>query len=134
LGVNDLSSGSSHVCHSDLSLNNLPSYGESSNVTPRNSGRALCKMNRTTPVAEQAGFGISDETTPKWSGRRDIRMICQAVLNGWKIPDPEKPEILAHLRAVLADGKGRNLFRVQAAIAKLESDIRATPIVASSTE
>jgi hypothetical protein len=34
----------------------------------------------------------------------------------------------------LGTGKGRNLFRVRAAIAKLESDIKATPIVAPSTE
>jgi len=61
-------------------------------------------------------------------------MICQAVLGGSETPESEKPEILAHLRSVLETGKGRNLFRVRAAIAKLESDIKATPIVAPSTE
>ena len=86
------------------------------------------------PVVEQAGFESPDETTPKWSGRRDTRMICQAVLSGWRIPGSEKPAILTHLRAILADGKERNLFRVKAAIDSLESDIRATPIVAPSTE
>lgn len=77
---------------------------------------------------------LTGETTPRWSGRQDTRMICQAVLGGWEIPESEKPEILAHLRFVLGTGKGRNLFRVRAAIAKLESDIKATPIVAPSTE
>lgn len=81
------------------------------------------------------GMNPSGETTtPKWSGRQDIRMICQAVLGGWDVPESERPEILAYLRSILDNGKGRNLFRVRAAIGKLESDIKATPIVAPSTE
>ena len=51
---------------------------------------------------------LTGEITPKWSGRQDTRMICQAILNGWEIPESEKPEILAHLRSVLKTGKGRN--------------------------
>ena len=44
MGFKDLISGSSHVCHLDLSLNILPGYGENSGVAPRNSGRANSSM------------------------------------------------------------------------------------------
>ena len=76
------------------------------------------------------------ETTPKWFGPRDTTMVCQAILNGWDIPEAERPEILAYLQSVLNSGqcRPRRHDRVQAAITKLESVIKATPIVAPGTE
>jgi len=73
-------------------------------------------------------------TTSKWSSRKDTIMLVRAILAGWDIPIEEGPEVLAHLRSVLETGKGRRLTRVRAAIARLESDIAATPDVALSTK
>jgi hypothetical protein len=72
-------------------------------------------------------------TTPQWSGRRDTRLICQAVLGGWDIPKVERPEILAYLQSDLDNGKGRGLDRMQAAINRLKSDTRAALIAAPGT-